>query len=260
MTVEAESPEAIFRSIFLRAKERNPSFSMRAFAKSVGMSVTMVSLVMSGRRPASPGSVKKVILRGKLSSKERLTLVQWLSDKSKNVNDTLPQNEEVFTVLSVDHFGVIAAPEHFEILTYLSMRRAKGSLAGIASDLNLEEESVSQVIERLARLRLIRKEKRRYIPTNNALETPKGVASKSIRAYHRAKLDKYIENLEALPVEARDFSCISMVIQSKKIAQFRDDVEVFRRHMFKKYHDTEHGDQVMDLACQIQPVSRVIAS
>ena len=258
MLTDGQSPEAIINTVFLRLKERSSSYSMRKFAKNLQISVTLLSFVMSGRRTASATIVRNLLLSNHLLTKERFTLIQWLTTNAQSKGSLGQKCRETFEELSLDRFALISSPEHYDVLTYLGMERGKRSIIGISRDLKLEPNVVTAVLDRLCRLKLVRLKDGRYVPAQTSVTTTDNVPSVAIRSFHRAKLERFIGNLDGIPVESRDFSCVSMVIGSHKFQAFREEVASFRRYMFEKYNDQKSGDRVLDLAFQIQPVSRAL--
>src|SRR4051812_39521403 len=52
--------QSFLKSELSRRCERNPSYSLRAFAKSLGVSHTILSLVLAGKRPLARKSARKI--------------------------------------------------------------------------------------------------------------------------------------------------------------------------------------------------------
>jgi cyanate lyase len=65
----------ILKNIFQERINKNPKYSLRAFARDIGLSPSLLSMVMSGQRQLTAKQAAKISLKLKLSD-ELVSLTQ----------------------------------------------------------------------------------------------------------------------------------------------------------------------------------------
>ncbi|MGZ3806814.1 MAG: helix-turn-helix transcriptional regulator, partial [Bacteriovorax sp.] len=86
---------------FEEIRSRNSSFSLRAFAKNLGLSPASLSQILSGKRPLTLSTAKKICDSLNLSPiEEQQVLLSFLSSSGKGVENA--QNS--IAMLEVDRF------------------------------------------------------------------------------------------------------------------------------------------------------------
>ena len=66
--------QVILRQRFSEIKSRNPRFSVRAFAKQLGLQASATNEIMKGQRNISRALAEKILGRMKLSAEERMSI------------------------------------------------------------------------------------------------------------------------------------------------------------------------------------------
>src|SRR4051794_29725601 len=77
MAPEVWSPRFLLQNELTRRCAKNPRYSLRAFAKALGMSHTVLSLVLSGKRPLSRKAALQVASALELAPAERQRLLEY---------------------------------------------------------------------------------------------------------------------------------------------------------------------------------------
>ena len=104
------------------AKIKNPSFSLRAFAKKLKINPSALSEILNGKRVISESLARRLVDNLALDPKEKQSVLS-LFDQTANSGETIDDN---YLELSVDHFKTISEWYHFAILSL--MERSARSL------------------------------------------------------------------------------------------------------------------------------------
>ncbi len=137
---------------FAERCRNNPSYSLRAYARSLGMDSSTVSAIMNGKRPLTLKTARKII--GGLNivnpSEAQTLLVETMStfDKSAKPDYTQIANEQA---------EAISSWEHFAILAVLELDGFSGNDRAISERLNIPFGVVVECLGRLEKLNLVTK-------------------------------------------------------------------------------------------------------
>ncbi len=246
---------------------RNPGYSLRAFARDIGMPVSKLSEVLRGIRGISPKTAEKIIRRMKLSPQESavfLNLVQLHQKKSRVVRKLAEEKLKTMDAvdgygqLSLERFKIISDWHHFAILELTELAVFNSDPKWIARRLEVSEAAVRQAIERLLDFGLLeRTAKGELRQTHANLATPSGVPSSEIREHHSQILMKADNALHDVDLKERDFSAITLAFHSEQMDEIRHELLELRRRLGKKIQDTPGKDRVYCLSLQFFPLDRI---
>lgn len=230
-----------------RRKSINPNFSMRSFAKWLGVSPAQLSQMITGKRPITLKSMKKISDRLGLSPNERNSLAGSLLDSQED------QTEKQFLRLREDQFHLISDWYHMAILSLAKTKKTQSDPRWIARRLGISIEQASQALLRLERLGIIQtKPKLKQI--SEPIEMVSEIPSEAIRKYHIQNLNLAIEKIEMVEVKKRQFQSISVPINPDKIANFKKLIDNFLSSAHELSRKCE-GQEVYNLNVQLFPVT-----
>ncbi len=231
---------------FLNAKGKNAKYSKRAFARKLGISHGPLVEIMSGKRNISIRMAKK-LSENLLLSPKQMDLI-FSNPKKKGV----AANEEV--ELKEDHFNLISDYNHFALLNLITIKNQSHSPKELANRLGSTEDKIKLMIQRLCRLKMIEIKAGRIIRAKVAFKTTDEVSSLSIKASHRALLEKCSHSLDNTPLELHDFSSITMAINTKKLKAAKNLLKNFQDELASLLVDGK-ADEVYTLNMQLIPMS-----
>ena len=239
-----------------RRCEKNPRYSLRAFARAVGMSHSTFSLVLNGRRPLSAKAARKLLDGCTWNNHDRETLKNQVSARhSLILGIEEPVVDDTYRELELDHFELISDWYHFAILSLLELPDSRFSAKWIASRLGIPEIRAASAMERLVRLNLFKKVGRKHRQTGLPLKVENRRSTEATRKYHHQLLTRAAESLENDPFEIRDFSAITMAISPRLIPVARERINLFRRELCRDLESHGTPEQVYQLSVQIFPVT-----
>ncbi len=238
---------------FNRRQERNPEFSLRAFARWLKVSPGQLSQILSGKRPLSPKMALALSNRLGHSPREKL---DFLSNASATLSaeQSRKRQSERFLDLEDDRFRAIADWHHLAILSLTRVKGAKSEPRWIARRLGMSSSEANESLSRLVRLGLLSL-KPKFEQLSDPIRIAPRAGSQAVRPYHHQNLSLAIEKLEAVPKELRDFQSITLAINPKRIERLRGRIDEFLTEASDILDD---GDlqEVYTLAFQLFPVSR----
>jgi uncharacterized protein (TIGR02147 family) len=226
--IEQLAIQKILREEFARAKAKNPSYSVRAFAKRLQVSSATISQLLNGKRKASSRLARKVADRLTLGPKDQSALMS-LFDEKKKVGDVADRREPL--ELEADQFQLIADWHHFAILSLLETENCKSDSAWIARRLGLPQRIVQSGIERLLRLELIVLEGGSYRIVNSSCNTSDDIPNAAIRKHLLEYLQLAARSLESEPIDRRDLTSLCMAIDKSKLPEAKKLIRDFRARL-----------------------------
>ncbi|MCB0414440.1 MAG: TIGR02147 family protein [Bdellovibrionales bacterium] len=240
----------------------NPRYSLRAFARDLGMPASSLSAVMSGKQGLSLEKAKRIAPHLVMNEAEIELFYQMVlasDSRSKNVrhsaNEALQKaisDKNKMSMLDMKIFKVIADWYHFAILELLTTKKFKDNEAWIAKRLGISMWEATKAIDRLKDIGLIKEKYNKLVATNKKLTTSKDVPSDSIKKFNHSILQKATQSLYEQNIEERDLSTLTIAINKEDIPEFKEMIKKFRRDFNHKAMDKKGPyDEVYCLSIQL---------
>ena len=263
-TLEFENPRLLLQTELTRRIQHNPRYSMRRFAQALGISHTVLSLVLSGKRPLSKKAVAQVSDFFGMGPTERARLLAHrYSDGEKGRSGTAVADERRVHLdvashqMTLDTFSVISDWYHFAILSLLEIPQAKFEARWMAGKLGISEIEAKDAIERLQRLGLVEKDNQgKWKQAGTPIRFDNQDSTAATRKYYRQLLSRALESLEHDPAETRDFTSMTLAIDPKDLGLAREKIRAFRRSLTRELESRGKPKQVYNLNIQIFPLSK----
>mgnify|MGYP000555966179 CR=1 FL=1 len=217
--------------------QRNPRYSLRSFAKSLGISHSLLSLILSGKRPISRKFCETVLKTFDLPMESKPA-------------------ESRFDQISLDTFALLSDWYHYAILNLLETRGVKFNEKWISQRLGITRAEAGIAVLRLKRMGLIAKTDGKWKRCSAPLKVENTVSTAATRRHHKQILEKAIDSLENDPFETRDFSSVTLAIDPKLVPYAREKIREFRRELMRDLESRQNQSEVYHLAVQIYPVSK----
>ncbi len=249
----------ILKEEFSKRHKKNPTYSLRAFARDLKLPASRLSEAINARRGLSRKSATKIACSIGYSEKETeyfCDLVESIHGRSVLIRSKAKENiykinsNPHFSTLQFDTFKIIADWYHYAILelTYLIDFQSDSSF--ISRRLGISKIDAELAIERLIRVGLLKNEKDTLKATEDFTASASGVPSESLKKFHTQILDKAKKALFLQSVQERDFSSITISMNSEKIPEAKALIKNFRRGFGEKLNQDTKKDRVYCLAIQ----------
>lgn len=247
------NPQSWLEAEYLRRKKANPAFSLRSFARILEIPSGRLSQLFSRKRNLTPSLGRKIALRLHLDPNKTQQLL-----KSIEVERKLRRKNHISSIvyepLDMDQFQTIADPLHFSILSLLETKDFLATVPAIARRLQIDSVEARAAVERLRRLGLIAGEAEIRLVKAAGLTTSHDVSNSALQLAHKKVLEESIEALEAVAVEDRDITSITMAIDPKKIPEAKKRIRDFRRTLCD-FLESGERTEVYRLNIQVIPLT-----
>lgn len=248
-----------------RRKQRNESYSLRAFARDLDLSPSRLSEILSGVHGVSEKTADKIATRLKLKPMHRkfwkdLNLAQSArSEKIRNMavaRVAEMRKTESFKEMQESQFRVISDWYHAAILELTQVKGFESNTAWIAGRLGIAKAHAEQAIERLIELGLLKKNEEGQWESNlEAYSAFSDMPSTAIRKFHRQILTLHLESLIEDPMTDREHLSMIMAVPKSKLPEFRQEMKSFMTQFWQKIED-EEKDDLYSLSVQLCPVRK----
>lgn len=243
-----ETVRIILQKELARRCESNPRYSLRAFAKALGISHPLLSLVLSGKRRLSKKSAQKIAEKLPLLPYERQFFLGEME-----FEEGAPQEHHQ---IDLDTFSMISDWFHYAILSLLNVRGAKFEASWISKRLNISIHEARDAMERLVRLGLVEQQGQCWKQTGLPLKIENSISTAASQKYHRQLLQKAIHSLENDPREIQNFSSMTLSMDPEMMSYAIEKIKKFRRILADELEKAKPGKEVYNLTIQLFPISK----
>lgn len=246
---DAASVNDFLRRELDRRLGTNPRYSMRAFARHLGMSPGELSEVLREKRPISARACQKVARALDLSPaefKHLLVLATTTGQSGGRENEPAPLKSAMVNSqihrLNEDRFRLVSDWWCLAILNLLDLDEIKWTATEIAERFGISLLQAQSAMDRLERLSLVRRQPGdRAVPTNDFVEHLSEVSSEAIRRYHRSLLEKAIAALDTQERDQRDVTGIGFAIDRRELKAIAHEISEFQDQLIAKYGRKRRG-------------------
>jgi uncharacterized protein (TIGR02147 family) len=233
----------------------NPHYSLRAYARDLGLHSSTLSQVIKGNRPLPLKDSKEVATKLNLGPKERTLFLESLyRTKTKMDEIAIPQNDERF-MLDESYHKVIAEWEHFTVETLFEVDGFIPSVSEIAKRLRITENRAEVVLNNLMVCGLIIEDENGVlVKAFPKIRTTEDITSQALKEAHIETIDLGKQKLEEVEVELRDFSSMTIAMDLERMPEVKSIIREFRQKMMALLRDGKKTD-VCQLAIQFYPLT-----
>ncbi|MEK7692254.1 MAG: TIGR02147 family protein [Bdellovibrionota bacterium] len=247
----------ILHEQFAELSAQRAGFSLRAFARLLGLNPTQLTETLNGKRPITRKIAVRVLERLGLDPEMGRLLVEALPAKQVR-KKIVPGSSAVlqYVQLSADEFRMVSDWWHFAILSLAETRGFKSDPKWIAMRLGLQLRLATGAVERLVRLGLlVRQARGKLVPTGRQFTTGNDVPNAFIRRNHIQGLEQAREAIEQVPVELREFAASIVAVDPKLLPQAKERLRELRREMVALLESGEK-QEVYRLSIQLYPLTQ----
>jgi uncharacterized protein (TIGR02147 family) len=266
-TEQAITYRTLLQREYALRKRRNASYSLRAFARDLGLPAPKLSQALRGIRGFSAERANAIAEKLRLSSSERELFVSLVereharSKIAKRKADELVQafmEEQGFGELDLERFKIISDWYHFAILELTEVKGFRAEPQWIAKRLSISIAEVELAIQRLLDFGLLTEKDQSLVQTQIDLATPSGIPSRELREHHSQILQKADRALEDVSIHERDFSAVTLAISQEDLPEARAMLKEFRRRFTQRMQANPNKDRVYCVALQFFPLDQTL--
>lgn len=236
----------------------NPNYSLRSFAKFLGVSPAALSDLLNSKRPVT------VKMKERLGFKLGLSLSELSQLKAKphgNSKSKTSFNTEVaFQPIAIDLFSVISEPYHYALLELLKTEDFEQETKWIARRLKITVSQVNIAIERLERVGLLARDTKGYlIDKTNGFRSDirEGLSSEAQRRSLICSHELAIAAIRTIPVEFRDNTSMTMAVNTSDLPRAKQMIKEFRRQFCFDLESNTNLDEVYQINISFVPLTEL---
>jgi uncharacterized protein (TIGR02147 family) len=248
----------------IRRSKANPKYSLRAFARYLGVQPSFLSKILLKQRSVTVKTIHKFGLKLGLNPKEIQKYSQQIPARANGKSSVAEtQGAPDYHTLVFDHYQVIADWYHYAILELSSVKYFSPSPKWIAKTLGITITETNAAIERLERLDFIE------INTDGSWKILDGfnrttigteLTAAALRKMQKQIIEKSLVALEEVSIEKRDQTSMTMAIDSSLLPEAKKRITKFRRELCSFLESGPNRDQVYQLAVSLYPVTAIMNS
>jgi len=234
---------------FVERCRRNPSYSLRAFAKALGIGASPLSAILRGKRP----------LTSKM--KKRLGLALGMSlEEIKEIADSKMISQTEFQQITLDRYAIVSDWYHYAILELVRVQSFIPDLNYISKTLGISKTETQIAVERLQRVGLLEiTEKGKWVDTTFeglATNITDDLSSQASRKLQRQVLEMSLKALEELPTSVRNHTSMTMAINPEDLDEAKKKIKKFRRELCLFFERNRKPTQVYNLGISLYPITK----
>jgi len=225
MRTEAKKFRTYLQHELIKRCERNPKYSLRAFAKQLGIYHATLSAIMSGKRPITSATVRKLNKNLGLSPKELDTYLKDITQKSK------PRRTVTYSELTQDTFNAISEWYYDAIMELVNVETFCNDPRWIANVLSITVSEARIAIETLLRLHLIRIDAAGGLHltkkhSTNILDS--NFTNAAMKKYQKQIIEKSSIALDEVSKLNRDHTSTTIAIDPEDLPKIKKIIRNFR--------------------------------
>lgn len=261
---------AFLAAAFEHEKSRNPAFSHRFVAKSMGSTSSgFFKDTLTGRVRISPARAAKFARLFKLSREEaehfEAMVLYTQADDAEEKDRCLgrltggPQARR-HTVLEAFQLEYFKTWRHAAVRETLALHDFRGDYAELAALLepSITPDEAEESLNLLLRLKLIRKNAQgRYERVDKVIRSGANDPAR-VRPALRENLQLALRALDALPPAVRPFSQLTLSVSEESLSLIREKLAGLRRDVLDIAARDERVDRLYQINFQMFPITKVM--
>lgn len=236
-------------------QKQNPHYSLRAYARDLGVHPATLSQVINGNRPLPIKNAQDVVSKLNLGPKERTLFLESLyQGKSSLDKITINRSADRF-ILDESHHKVLAEWEHYAVLTLFDVEGFQPEISEIAERLKITANRAEVVLNNLFIAGLLdRDENGTVAKVHDVVRTTEDIVSVALKESHKETLEMGKNKLDEVAVMLRDFSSTTVAVDLEKLTEAKTIIREFRQKMAALLRDGNRTD-IYQLAIQFYPLT-----
>ena len=240
-------PKLVLEKALEERCRKNASYSLRSFSRSSGISHTVLSLILSGKR--------------KMSKKAALKLASFLQMDPAECDALMHSYSEhpgqEFTTLSIESFEVISDWYHYAILSALELPEAKLESRWMAKRLRIQPLEAALAIKRLKVLNLVKFDEKikRWVQSGLPIKIDNALSTSATKKFHKQLLLKAAESIDSDPKAVRDMTSVTFAMDASLIGYASKKIRDFRLNLMADLESKGSPCDVYNMTIQLFPVT-----
>ena len=233
----------------------NPQYSLRSYAKQLGVSPATLSGILNGKRKVTAEILGKIGFAMDMPADEVWNYQRQL------LGHPHFETKNKFNELSQDIFTIISEWHHLTILELMKLGDFQPHFRWISKRLGININQAKMAVERLEKVGILKIEKNgQWIDLMDGFTThyQKEKTTESRKRYQKQILEKSLQSLQQDDYSLRDHSSTTMAIDKKDILKAKDEIQKFRKKLSRLLEETNNKNEVYQLQVGFFPLTNIL--
>lgn len=247
--------EILLKELNLRT-QRRPGYSLRAFARDLGIRASTLSDILKKRNGMSLKMAMMIAEKLKWSEEQTLFFGDLVSSEharsrveKKAALERLSKYKpnDMFSNVGVETLGLYQKWHYAVVLQYIQLKRGYWDAAQASETLNLHVEECTEALNFLIKEKIIEPDGKQFRLRKSYLRANSQQPSAVIRNFHKQILNLAIQAIDEQGISQRKSNSTVFTVRTDQIEDARADIEKFHNYFFKKYETTQTCDAIYGL-------------
>lgn len=213
----------LLRKSYKASKDQNPRYSLRAFARKMGLSISTLSEVLNSKTKLSKKRMTDVVNRLDISDAQKKRFARSIGvmfEGSPSAEKTVSADQDFLSNWLNRALLIFFDTQEASQLTdapRVLAKRFDVSIADIKQGLSLL----------VGRGMLIEHDNGTYSKPSEIWKTSDEVSSEFVKNHHRSDFDLGLRALEKIPVDQRDFTSMMFAGDARQVAELKAEIRRF---------------------------------
>lgn len=227
-------------SEFDRRKSINPRYSLRAYAKSLNLDVSVLSRILANKSPISPKILTKIAVPLAITPEEFKKIEDEILQNKKSRRAAPNSDNLAIQQLQSEEFKIIQDWYNYVILELTNLKEFEPSADWISKKLSISEADAQLALERLVKLNLLIQTDDGNFAASGSITSgiQESFTTVAMRMRQKQVLQRAIEAIDLIEFSERDQSAVTIAMDTSLIPEVKDKIKKFRRslanYIFKK--------------------------
>ncbi|WII70945.1 TIGR02147 family protein [Bdellovibrio sp. 22V] len=235
-----------------RRQRKNPSYSLRAYARDLEVPCSRLSEILNGKVGLSETRAMNLATKLNLSPSEKDFFVDLaLAEHARSAvlrsmaAKRVQARKEALANIGEEQFSVISDWYHLAIIETLRLHDFNPTVENLSKKLGVAEDLIEKALERLAHLNLITKNQEgQWVPTSEGSVSTFGQSYLAVRNYHNQLVEKSNEAMDPTKGKKWDKSSLLIPVNHQRSPELVEKIRAFRAELMTEVQSMEARDSV----------------
>lgn len=248
---------ALVRATFEKKCANGPKFSLRAFARFLGISPGNLSQFLNNKKNLSIKTISRILViieKNPEIRKKHLARYEnfLIKRKKETLNSTI-----TYEKIEQATFAKVKEPIYFSFLNFIETDTYKSGLSNfeIANKLKISTSKLNSVIEVLLTEKLITKNSdQQFLRTATNFSTNDDISDNAIKLHNQLVLKRATEAIHSTPVDLCDFTSLTLPVNLAQIPKAKVIIRKFQDELIDLLNQSPK-QEVYHLAITLFPAT-----
>lgn len=232
----------ILRKIYESRSRKNKTYSLKAFSRDAGLK-GHIGDILKGRYGISPKKAIEVARNLKMdAATSNLFILLVKAKHGRSSAEKKAAKAELKKVIDQPNnfiessdFNILSKWYFLAVYELTKSKKFRSDVYWIAKTLSLRVSQVEEAINILVKSEYLVEKDGEWTSAKGRVATRSPIKSIDIQNYHLAYMEKASQALKSIEPDKRDFSTVCFVLDTRKLSEFRERIQNFRRELVVEF-------------------------